>query len=53
MSTILRTYLNETLAQVVLFALFIILVAVRPNGIDWRKPQWKPRTTALVTGAAS
>ncbi|MCU1442637.1 MAG: Branched-chain amino acid transport system permease protein [Cryobacterium sp.] len=53
MSTILRTYLNETLAQVVLFALFIILVAVRPNGIDWRKPQWKPRTTALVTGAVS
>jgi branched-subunit amino acid ABC-type transport system permease component len=44
-STVLRTYLNETLAQVVLFALFIVLVAVRPNGIDWRKPQWKLRTS--------
>lgn len=52
-STILRTYLNETLAQVMLFTLFIILVAVRPNGIDWRKPQWKPRLAPTEAGAAA
>lgn len=52
-STVLRTYLNETIAQVVFFALFIILVAVRPNGIDWRKPQWKPRTISETSGAVA
>ncbi|MCW4385646.1 branched-chain amino acid ABC transporter permease [Salinibacterium sp. SYSU T00001] len=51
LSTVLRTYLNETLAQVVLFALLIVLVAVRPNGIDWRKVQWKPRTQPAQVAA--
>ncbi|WP_411721352.1 branched-chain amino acid ABC transporter permease [Mycetocola sp.] len=51
LSTVLRTYLNETLAQVVLFALFIVLVAVRPNGIDWRKVQWKSHTQPAQVAA--
>lgn len=51
LSTVLRTYLNETLAQVVLFTLFIVLVAVRPNGIDWKKVQWKPHTQPAQVAA--
>ncbi|MCU1545793.1 MAG: hypothetical protein JWP30_893 [Homoserinimonas sp.] len=51
LSTVLRTYLNETLAQVALFALFIVLVAVRPNGIDWKKVQWKPQTQPVQVAA--
>ena len=51
LSTVLRTYLSETLAQVVLFALFIVLVAVRPNGIDWKKVPWKPHTQPAQVAA--
>lgn len=53
LSTLLRTYLNETLAQLILFALLIILIAVRPNGLSWRKPQWKiaPAVPATRNGA--
>lgn len=51
LSTVLRTYLNETLAQVVLFTLLIVLVAVRPNGIDWKKVQWKPRSQHATVAA--
>lgn len=52
LSTVLRTYLSETLAQLVLFALLIVLIAVRPNGLTWRKPSWL-KITALSTPAAS
>jgi branched-chain amino acid transport system permease protein/urea transport system permease protein len=53
LSTVLRTYLNETAAQLILFALLIILIAVRPNGLTWRKPQWKikPAVPAAHAGA--
>jgi branched-subunit amino acid ABC-type transport system permease component len=53
LSTLLRTYLNETVAQLILFALLIILIAVRPNGLSWRKPQWKivPAAPATRNGA--
>ncbi len=53
LSTLLRTYLNETVAQLILFALLIILIAVRPNGLSWRKPQWKiaPAVPATRNGA--
>jgi branched-chain amino acid transport system permease protein/urea transport system permease protein len=33
--TLLQNYLNVTVAQVVLFALLALLVAVRPRGISW------------------
>jgi branched-subunit amino acid ABC-type transport system permease component len=48
LSTVLRTYLNETAAQLILFTLLIILIAVRPNGLSWRKPQWKIKPAATV-----
>lgn len=41
LSTALRTYLDETVAQLVLFTLLIVLIAIRPNGISWRKTQWR------------
>jgi branched-subunit amino acid ABC-type transport system permease component len=55
LSTVLRTYLNETAAQLILFTLLIILIAVRPNGLSWRKPEWKIKPVALAarTGASA
>lgn len=55
LSTVLRTYFSETLAQFVLFALLITLIAVRPNGLTWRKPTWltkpAPRTPLPLDAA--
>jgi branched-subunit amino acid ABC-type transport system permease component len=45
LSTLLRTYLTETVAQFVLFALLIALIAIRPNGLTWRKPPWLTRSS--------
>jgi branched-chain amino acid transport system permease protein/urea transport system permease protein len=46
LSTVLRTYLSETAAQLVLFALLIVLIAARPNGLTWRKPAWLTTSSA-------
>lgn len=40
LTTVLRTYTSETASQFILFALLIVLIALRPNGLSWRKPQW-------------
>jgi len=48
LSTVLRTYLSETAAQFVLFALLIVLIAARPNGLTWRKPQWLSKSSASM-----
>ena len=40
LTTVLRTYTSETASQFILFTLLIVLIALRPNGLSWRKPQW-------------
>jgi branched-subunit amino acid ABC-type transport system permease component len=45
LSTLLRDHLTETVAQFVLFALLIALIAIRPNGLTWRRPSWLTRSS--------
>jgi branched-subunit amino acid ABC-type transport system permease component len=52
LSTGLRTYLTETVAQFVLFALLIALIAIRPNGLTWRKPTWLSSSSAPAPAPA-
>ena len=51
-STVLRTYLSETTAQFVFFALLIVLIAARPNGLTWRKPSWLTKFSVRATAPA-
>lgn len=51
LSTLLRNYLTETVAQFVLFAFLIALIAIRPNGLTWRKPPWLTRSPAPAAAA--
>ncbi|MGY1642607.1 branched-chain amino acid ABC transporter permease [Geodermatophilus sp. SYSU D00703] len=53
LSTFLRNYLTETVAQFVLFALLIALIAIRPNGLTWRKPPWLTRSPAPAPAGAA
>lgn len=48
LSTLLRNNLTETVAQFVLFALLIILIAIRPNGLTWRRPAWLTRSSTPI-----
>ncbi|GAA3163196.1 urea ABC transporter permease subunit UrtB [Blastococcus jejuensis] len=52
LSTLLRNNLTETVAQFVLFALLIALIALRPNGLTWRRPAWLTRSSTPATAPA-
>jgi branched-subunit amino acid ABC-type transport system permease component len=40
LSTALRTWFSETTATFLFYAALIALIALRPQGLDWRKPSW-------------
>lgn len=45
LETGLRTFLSETVASLVFFLVLIVLIAVRPQGLNWRLPKWNTTTT--------
>jgi branched-subunit amino acid ABC-type transport system permease component len=40
LSTALRTWFSETTATFLFYAALIALIALRPQGLDWRRPSW-------------
>lgn len=44
----LRTLFSETAAGVLFFIALIALIALRPQGLDWRFPSWKTARTAAA-----
>ncbi|MGY1843892.1 branched-chain amino acid ABC transporter permease [Modestobacter sp. SYSU DS0875] len=44
LSSVLRRYLTETVAELLLFAALVVLIAARPAGLSWRLPSWSTRT---------
>lgn len=51
LQTALRTFFTETVASLLFFLILIILIALRPQGLNWRIPQWK--TTRKTPQASS
>ncbi|MCW2695590.1 MAG: Branched-chain amino acid transport system permease protein [Modestobacter sp.] len=45
LSNSLRGLFSETTATLLFYAALIVLIAIRPQGLDWKRPQW---TTALL-----
>lgn len=43
LQTALRTFFTETVASLLFFAILIALIALRPQGLNWRIPKWKTR----------
>ncbi|GGD43303.1 branched-chain amino acid ABC transporter permease [Microbacterium faecale] len=48
LDTVLRTFLPETAAGLIFFVALIALIALRPQGLDWRFPSWKIPRTAIA-----
>lgn len=46
LQTALRTFFTETVAGLLFFIILIVLIALRPQGLNWRIPQWKTRKTS-------
>ncbi len=55
LQTALRMTFSETIASLIFFLALIILIAIRPQGLNWRIPTWsrklapKPRHEAQLT----
>lgn len=49
LQTALRTFFTETLASLLFFLILILLIALRPQGLNWRLPQWKTPKTSPQT----
>lgn len=45
LETALRTFFSETVSSLLFFLALIILIAVRPQGLNWRLPSWKTTTS--------
>lgn len=43
LSNALRGLFSETTATLLFYAALIVLIAIRPQGLDWRRPQWTVR----------
>jgi branched-subunit amino acid ABC-type transport system permease component len=43
LSNSLRGLFSETTATLLFYAALIVLIAIRPQGLDWRRPQWTVR----------
>jgi branched-subunit amino acid ABC-type transport system permease component len=43
LSNTLRGIFSETTATLLFYAALIVLIAIRPQGLDWRRPQWTVR----------
>jgi branched-subunit amino acid ABC-type transport system permease component len=48
LSSVLKTYFTETVADLVFFAALVVLIAVRPAGLSWRLPSWLTRSSERV-----
>lgn len=40
LQTALRTFFTETIAGLLFFVILILLIALRPQGLNWRIPKW-------------
>lgn len=45
LQTALRTFFSETVSSLVFFVVLILLIAIRPQGLNWRLPSWKTTLT--------
>jgi branched-subunit amino acid ABC-type transport system permease component len=43
LSNSLRGLFSETTATLLFYGALIVLIAIRPQGLDWRRPQWTVR----------
>jgi len=48
LSSLLRRYFTETVADLFFFAALVVLIAVRPAGLSWRLPRWSSTRSRQV-----
>jgi branched-chain amino acid transport system permease protein/urea transport system permease protein len=48
LSSLLRRYFPDTVADLFFFAALVVLIAVRPAGLSWRLPRWLFRSSERV-----